>query len=37
MTTKPKAKPKAKRPRGRPAKDYPTIPDTFEAVVEALV
>ena len=35
MTTKSKVK--LKRPKGRPARVYPKIPDTFENVVKALV
>lgn len=34
-TTKPKVK--VKRPKGRPARDYPTIDAPFESVVKALV
>ena len=38
MTTKRKeSKVKLQRPKGRPARPIPQIPDTFEAVVKALV
>ena len=33
----PKSKVKLKRPKGRPARPYPKIPDTFENVIKALV